>query len=589
MKTISHDSGDLEVGIDFSEPSSALRAFDGGTKVIDPSPIGIDTPDGPFPEAYDLVGRNTRTVEETIETARGKATTRRRRWTLATYTFESENGHAVDFEVCVTDDGIAYRYRIDGDGGMLLHGGEQNGPQERSGFRFPAGAVSWLFEYDHDHESVGKHYSASLADGEFTPPGLFRVNGSWVLVGEAGVDGGYAASRLTTSEHDRGYEFRTPDTTLRLAFPAATPWRVAVIGDLSAIAESTLIPDLVDGPDTNGGNAPVAVDADDDWVETGRVAWSWWGENRSPSDFERQKEHVNYAAERGWEYVLVDEGWDEEWVPDLVEYATEREVGIFLWAHWTELHRDDDRERRLDRWSDWGIAGVKVDFMDADDQGRHQFYDRFMEATAERELLVNFHGSIVPTGLSRRWPHVLTYEGVKGAEHHQWTGLPPEHNTILPFTRNVVGPMDYTPVTFSAENRLTSVGHELALSVIFESGLQHLADDIEEYAARPAAEWFLERVPAAWDETVLLRGRPGSEAVLARRRGGDWFVGAITAGPARTVEIPLTFLDAAREAQVVHEGTDGGSLVRDRRRLEPGETLGINVADNGGFCLYAPE
>lgn len=571
MRSIEHTMGNLEVRLDLSDPSEALRVTQAGEEVIEPSPIGIHTPDGRFPEEYAFVGRESRTVDESFRTPHGKRREHHHRATLATYTFESERRRSVEFDVCVAPDGIAYRYRIDGDGSFLLS-------NEESGFRFPESAISWLFSYELDHESVGKHHSAQLVDGEFTSPGLFRTDDSWILVAEAGVDGSYAASRLATSGGDPLYGFRTPPSQINYTLPGETPWRVAMIGDLSTIAESSFVRKLVDD---------VRLD-DTDWITPGRVAWSWWGDNDSPSEVETQKEYVEYAANRGWEYVLVDEGWDADWVPELVEYAGERDIDILLWTHWTDL-TGDERKRRLDRWDSWGIAGIKIDFMDNDDQGRHQFYDEIMEATAERELMVNFHGSIVPTGMSKRWSHVMTYEGVKGAEHQQWIGLPPEHNTILPFTRNVIGPMDYTPVTFSADNRHTSVGHELALSVVFESGLQHFADDIEEYAARPEAEWFLEQVPATWDETVLLDGHPGTEATLARRHDGDWFVGSITAGPARTVSTPLSFLDGdSREAHVIREDDTGESLIREQHQLT-GETLDIAVSENGGFCVYVPE
>jgi alpha-glucosidase len=573
MRSVEHAIGVLEVHLDVSDPSEALSVTRAGEEVIEPSPIGIGTPDGRFPEEYAFVGVESRTVDESFRTPHGKRREHHHRATLATYTFESESGRSVDFEVCVAPDGIAYRYRIGGDDSFLLS-------NEGSGFRFPGSAVSWLFSYDFDHEAVGKHHSAQLVDGEFTSPGLFRTGNSWILVAEAGVDGTYAASRLATSDGDALYEFRTPSTQIKYALPGETPWRVAIIGDLSTVTESSFVRQLVED-----------VQQDDaDWITPGRVAWSWWGDNDSPSEFETQKEYVEYAADRGWEYVLVDAGWDADWVPELVEYAGERGVDTLLWTHWTDLTADE-RERRLDRWVSWGIAGIKIDFMNNDDQGRHQFYDAIMEATAERELLVNFHGSVVPTGLSKRWSHVMTYEGVKGAEHHQWTGLPPAHNTILPFTRNVIGSMDYTPVTFSADNRYTSAGHELALSVVFESGLQHFADSIEEYAARPAAEWFLERVPAAWDETVFLCGYPGTEATLARRHNEDWFVGSITAGPARTVSVPLSFLDEtnhSREAHVIREDETGESLIREQRQIT-GETLDIDVSENGGFCVYMPE
>jgi alpha-glucosidase len=569
METTKHNDGDLAVGLDFDDPANALTVTRAGETVINASPIGIDTPDGRFPTAYDLVGSDSTTIDNRFSLPTGKRRDHHHRATQTTFRFESENEREVDFEVRVAPDGIAYRYRIGGDGAFLLS-------NEYSGFRPPSGAVAWLFEHDRDHESVGKHYTSGLANGEFTMPGLFETQNGWVLATEAGVDSRYAASRLVSTEGDPTFNFRLPNITVNFGLPGTTPWRVAVVGDRSTVVESTLVWELA-------GGEPSGTD----WIEPGRVAWSWWGDNDSSTEYATQKEYVDYAAERGWEYVLVDEGWDPEWIPDLVEYADGRGIGILLWAHWTDLHSAIDRDRRLDRWAAWGVEGIKVDFMDSDDQGILQFYDDLCAAAVERELLVNFHGSVVPTGLAKRWPHVMSYEGVKGAEHYQWTGLPPEHNTILPFTRNAIGPMDYTPVTFSAPGRFTSAGHELALAIVFESGLQHYADDIEEYAARPAAEWVLERVPSMWDETRLLGGRPGTEATLARRHGDDWFVGSITAGPARTIDVPLNFLDTERDAQLVRDGTDD-SLAKEHQHLSPDEVQRVDVAANGGFCLIAP-
>jgi len=579
MHSVSHGTADLTVSLEFSDPDRALGVERDGRQVVAPSPVGISTPDGPFPAAYEFVAAETTGIDETVRTARGKRRTHHHRATEATFEFESDAGRTAALELRVADDGVAYRYRIEGDGVVSLFGNRPEFGADDSGVRLPDDAVGWLFDYGVDHESIGRHYSAHRADGEFSMPGLFRTGEDWVLVAEAGVDGEYAASRLTTTEASTLYEYRMPRTTVNVRCPVTTPWRVAMVGDLGTVASSSLVPQLV---------GESAVDPDADWIEPGRVAWSWWSDTSSPGEFDVQRAYADYAADRGWEHVLVDGGWDAAWLPEFVEYAHDRGVGVFVWAHWTDLHRHDDRTRRLDRWSAWGVDGVKIDFMDSDDQGRHQFYDAVAAAAADRELMLNFHGAVVPTGLSSRWPHVLTYEGVMGAEHYPVKGLPPAHNVVLAVTRNVVGPMDYTPVTFSADNRLTSAGHELALSVVFESGLQHFADSRESYAARPDAEWFLERVPAAWDDTVFLDGWPGTEAVVARRRDGDWFVGAITAGPARTVDAPLSVLDERRDAVLVRDG-DGDALVREELVCSPETDLSVDVAENGGFCLYAPE
>jgi hypothetical protein len=587
MHSVEREAAGLAAHLDFSTPEEALRVDRQGRTVLAPSPIGLSTPAGEFPSAYDLVDVDRSAIEETVGTARGKRRVHDHGATEATFAFEAEaDGRSAALDLRVADDGVAYRYRVGGDGVVSLFGSRPQFGEDASGMRLPEDAIAWLFEYGVDHESIGRHYAAHRADGEFSTPGLFHTGEDWLLVAEAGVDGDYAASRLATTEASMLFEYRMPRTTVYTHCPITTPWRVAIVGDLETVGASSLVPQLV------GAGAESEVpsgDPDADWIEPGRVAWSWWSDTSSPGDGAVQRAYVDYAAERGWEHVLLDMGWDANDVPDLVEYAHERGVGVFLWTHWTDLHRSADRERRLDRWAGWGVDGVKVDFMDHDDQGRMQFYDEVIEAAADRELMLNFHGSVVPTGLSARHPHVMTYEGVMGAEHYGGKGMPPEHNVVLAFSRNVVGPMDYTPVAFSAENRATGAGHELALSVVFESGLQHFADSKENYAARPNAEWFLERVAAAWDETVVLGGWPGTEATLARRRDGDWFVGSITAGPPRTVEASLGFLDEKREAVLVREDDGGEKLVRERSTVGPSDTLSVPVTENGGFCAYLPE
>ena len=268
------------------------------------------------------------------------------------------------------------------------------------------------------------------------------------------------------------------------------------------------------------------------WIRPGRVAWSWWSDSTSPRDPDRQRYFVDAAAERGWEYSLVDEGWDAAWLPELVRYAADRGVRILLWTHWRDLREPGRRARLLDRWAGWGIAGVKVDFLQSDRRRRLAAYDAIARAAARRRLLVDFHGSTLPRGIQRTWPNVMTLEAVLGAEHGKAATIPAAHDVDLVFTRNAVGSMDYTPVTFSAPLRTSTAAHQLALAVAFESGLQHLADTPESYAARPAADAVLRALPVAWDDTRLLDGAPGSHATLARRAGAEWWVASLQAGAA---------------------------------------------------------
>ena len=580
MVRIDSPEGTVSATVD---PSGTIAIDRRGERVLDPSPVGLRTPDGDFPAAFELVDTERRSVEETYELPHGKTREYRHEATEATLSF-ARDGATVALQVRVADDGVAYRYRLDGDRERYLL------PGDDSGFRFPSGAVAWVSEYQANHEGHSRQVPVTALDGEYNLPGLFRVDDAWALVCEAGADGRWMAGRLVAADDGPGVDFGFPEASPQshnwATGTATTPWRTVIVGDLSDVVESTLVTDLVDA---DGGLADDKGDefvapGDFDWVEPGRVAWSWWSESDSPSDFQRQRDYVDYAAERGWEYVLVDLGWEEAWLPELVEYADDRGVAVELWAHFLDLDTESKRAERLSRWADWGVAGIKVDFMDSDDQGRMAFYEQLAADAAEHELTVNFHGSAVPTGLRRRWPHVMTYEGVRGAEYYKWTTNTPEHNCVLPFTRNVVGPMDYTPVTFTADRRTTSAGHELGQSVVFESGLQHLADSVEAYADRPLAEAVLEAVPAAWDETRLLRGHPGSEATVARRRGDDWFVGCIVAGADRTVEVPTAFLDGDRTARVTTDGADGG-LTEFEREVAPDGALPVSVAENGGFVV----
>lgn len=569
MVQITSPNGDLVVEVD---PDGTIAVECSGTTVLEPSPFGLPSPYGYFPDDYELSEEETESIDETYELAHGKAAEPRHRATETTLTFEDDGG-AVDFQVRVADDGVAYRYHLYGDHDQYLSGGDD------SGFRFPAGTSAYVSDYQANHEGHSRQVPVTTLDGEYNLPGLFRTGDTWALIGEANVDGNWMAGRLVDADdHPSGVDISFPKSSPQSHLwghdPLTSPWRIAIIGDLDTVVESTLPTDVLEGPEF-----------DAEWVEPGRVAWTWWSAGSPVRDDELLKEYVEYAADRGWEYVLVDVGWDEAWLSDLVEYAHERDVKIEVWANHIDLNTESKREQRLGQWGEWGVDAIKVDFMDSDDQGRMQFYTDLATDAAEYELIVNFHGSAVPTGLRRRFPNIMTYEGVRGAEYYKWDTNTPEHNTILPFTRNVVGAMDYTPVTFSADRRTTSVGHELGLSVVYESGLQHYADSIESYAEYPLAEDVLEDVPAAWDETRFLGGHPGTEATIARRRGEAWFVGSITAGPARTVDVDLSFLDEPTTATVTTDADGGEAFQSYQQDVDPDGTLSIPVAENGGFVV----
>jgi hypothetical protein len=346
--------------------------------------------------------------------------------------------------------------------------------------------------------------------------------------------------------------------------------------------------------------------ADTSWVRPGRVAWSWWSQTDSPRDLARQRDYVDLAADLGWEHCLVDANWDvnsDGEVAALAGYARERGVGLWLWYNSGGPH-NDVTERPRDRMHEpsvrraefaklasWGVAGVKVDFFHSDKQDGIGRYLAILDDAADHRIMVNFHGCTIPRGWSRTWPHLMSMEGVRGAETYLFDPAFPaaaaSHHTILPFTRNAVGPMDYTPVTFSDVTypHLTTNAHELALAVVFESGLLHLADSAETYRAVPApVADVLRRVPVVWDETRFLVAEPGRCVVLARRRGEQWWVAGVNGlAEPRALELDLTPLGTARW-RVLGDGDSRDEIaVR-----ESGAVLRLRLAPRGGFLATVP-
>jgi len=343
------------------------------------------------------------------------------------------------------------------------------------------------------------------------------------------------------------------------------------------------------------------------WVRPGRASWSWWSEPASPRNFNALKRYVDLAAEMGWEYSLVDANWDLMEggnVEQLIRYANSKNVGILLWYNSggphnivTERPRDimNDpviRKEEFKRISSLGVKGVKVDFFQSDKPDMMKLYLDILKDAAENEIMVNFHGCTLPRGWNRTWPNLVSMEAVRGAENYQFDSLYPEkavwHNTILPFTRNVVGSMDYTPVTFTNQKypHQTTLAHELSLSVVFESGILHLADRTEAYNSLPEEpKTFLKNVPVVWDETKLLAGEPGKYCIMSRRNGKTWYIAGIN-GTAKDGlwELELSRLENhGTSAEIITDGSDGTQLVSETRSIESGDKLIVKILPNGGF------
>lgn len=388
----------------------------------------------------------------------------------------------------------------------------------------------------------------------------------------------------------------------------AYPWRLLGIAERDG--------DLITNPLVYLLAKPSQVQ-DTSWIKPGKVAWDWWNaSNIYGVDFkagintQTYKYFIDFAAKYGIEYIILDEGWYKlgnvlEVVPEmnieeLVAYGRQKNVGIILWVVWKTL--DDQFNQAFDQFEKWGIKGIKVDFMQRDDQPLINFYHKVCREAARRKMLVDFHGAIRPATMTRTWPNLISVEGVRGLEWCKWSAdAHPEHNVTLPFTRMFLGPMDYTPgamVNGSKKSfapifeRPMSLGtrcHQLAMYVVFESPLQMLADTPSNYLREPEAMEFLAPVPSVWDETKVLDARIGDYVVVARRTGRDWYVGAMTDWTARTLELDFSFLPAGRfQMEAYQDGVNADrrgddykqvkSLVSNTTRLK------IKLAEGGGWA-----
>lgn len=559
------------------------------------------------------VGR--RSIDEPYTLLAGKRMQTRNRCEELTLTF---SGGEQPFQVIVRvfDDGAAFRYAFPAADSAACTIGS-----ELTEFAVPAaGAKAWIHPYDWNDRrkpSYEQYAACGVAvnslpghDRGWAFPMLFELPGHWMMITEALLDGSYPATHIDNSGRGGVYRIRFPEADEPVVpdapepvstLPWQTPWRViAVGGQLQTIFETQLVTHL---------NPPAAVE-DTAWIRPGRAAWSWWYEGASTLRYADQLRYVDFCREMGWEYLLIDAGWqrmDGPGVEGVVAYAAQRDVGIWLWYHsgagsnaeTPPQHRimSDPQLRRaeMERISRLGVKGIKVDFFDTDKQAVVALYPAILRDAAEFRLLVDLHGATLPRGFERTYPHLMTTEAIRGAEtlgRQDRCDRAAAHDATVPFTRNVVGSMDYTPVTFSDKirqgvpaHRRTSAGHQLALAVVFESGLQCFADRLEAYRALPEAPRdFLRRVPAAWEESRLLAGYPSDFAVVARRRDNTWYIGGISGREeAREIEFALPEACAGRTMTLIADGADNDSF---SVRTLPcdGAPVRVAVAPNGGFA-----
>jgi hypothetical protein len=471
-----------------------------------------------------------------------------------------------------------------------------------------------------DYESV---WQAEVPVGAASPsevglglPGAVPrgPGGPWLLLSESGLDAGYCATHLGQAAVGGVYRVAFPDprevegkwdAMPSSSLPWATPWRVVMVGG-QARQHRRVHADHRPGAAVGGAGHR---------VDSGRAAPRGRGgrDGGSPRVFSRVVPFIDLAADMGWEYSLVDSGWSRmeggSW-QELVGLAHKRGVGLMFWYHSGVPHANaagrntmlipEQRKQEMRRIATAGVTGIKVDFFDSDKQEVIKHYLGMLDDAAAARLMVNFHGSTLPRGWDRTYPNLMSMEGVRGAEGYGSDAVfgekGPAHNTLLAFTRNVVGPMDYTPVTFSNKKvaHRTTYAHELALSVIFESGIQHFPDKVESYRGLPSdVQTFLRFVPVAWDDTRLVEGEPGKLVVLARRKGRAWYVAGINGEmQEKRVSVKLDFMaegasgsSGPYHVQVISDGASDTTFATGHSLQKSGEPLSVTLRPFGGFAV----
>lgn len=386
------------------------------------------------------------------------------------------------------------------------------------------------------------------------------------------------------------------------------PWRTVIISpDDKGLLENEMVYKL-SSPNILKNTA---------WIKPGKVSWDWWNDNniygvnfKSGINTDTYKYYVDFASAYGLEYIILDEGWSRSTtdllasnpkldIEGLVKYAAAKNVGVILWALWKPL--DQQMDAILDQYVRWGVKGIKVDFMARADQYMVNFYERAAQATAKRKLLLDLHGAYKPVGLNREYPNVLNFEGVRGMENNKWEEtITPVHNTTLPFTRMVAGPMDYTPGAMLNSNKdefhisMTSPmsrgtrAHQASMYVIYDSPLQMLCDNPSNYLREPVYTHYIARFPTTWDKTIALEGKIAAYAVVARKNGNNWYIGGMTNWDARSFDIPLTFLEGKKyKIDILKDGINVDKHAADyqiiNKEISKGENLHIDMAAGGGF------
>lgn len=592
-----------------------------GVILVQPSPIGMTFANGTAAGVHAAVKRtSTRSENRTVpRVIHQKSST----------VLEAYNERTIEFKdgtsliVRAYDLGVAYRWSIGWKGETIVSA-------ETFTIDLPGEPMVWFPEetsFMSHNERLYTHAALkTITDKQFasTPTLLATDGGKHILISESDLRdypglwlNGTGANALhglwpafvleEKKKNDRDVEpVKRADHLAKTMAPRAFPWRMLAIADHDRDLLTNDLVFLLSQP---------SQIKDPSWIKPGKVAWDWWNANniynvdfRAGINNETYKYYIDFASQHGIEYVILDEGWyplgdllkQEPGidVPELVAYGKSKNVGIILWVIWKTL--EDQMQPALDLFASWGVKGIKVDFMQRDDQWMVNYYWNTSREAAARKLLVDFHGAYKPSGLNRTWPNMLTSEGVRGLENAKWSTVTPKHCVTLPFTRMVAGPMDFTPGAmvnipeksfkpmWATPASMGTRCQQLAMYVVYESPLQMLCDSPTNYMREEECMKFLGPVPAVWDRTIALDAKVGSYVLMARKSGEEWYVGGMTDEEGRTLPLDLSFLgEGAWTAEIWQDGINadrnGNDYKHVTQAVSAGTTLHVRMAPGGGW------
>ena len=587
---VSSPDGQITAILKFDKEQGSVqyRVSSQKQEIISSSSMGISTSLGDFTTGMKLKGSSTKTIDETYHLPQGKVSTYLNHANEQTLTF-SKNGQQLNILFRVCNDGIAYRYEIPGNGEIEFSG-------ESSSIQLEGENLTY---YGQNHPNrYGYESALGPIDGELmSNPVLVHLKDKnhFVLMGQAATYGSYVQTHFQRSAHRFTYCYPLDQEKIgpvRSTLPFQSPWRMAIISpeNPGKIVESYMVENL------NPPTKPVYLNQDGtikDWVKPGRVMWDFIAK-----DGDKPRMWIDAVKEMGWEYYMADAGFANRWggsdsVLNVVKYAKDQGVGVIGWAHTREFDTREKADSTMCRYAAWGLKGAKIDFFDhntlsenprewrdyEDTQQSLQMRDWIFDLGIEYSFLLELHGNTIPTGERRQYPNLMTLEGVDGMERRT---KPASNDITIPYVRNVMGPVSYTVIHF--ERSPGTHAYQLAMPIVYEAGLMIYAEHGKKLLDWPGRE-IIKDIPSTWDETKYIEGMPAEHIVIARRNGEDWYIGGMT-DKARTIDIPLNFLNNGKKYHTLIFSDDTHTTMKKETKLiSSNDKLTLNLLERGGFAL----